>query len=38
MVLTHYSDELDAEACRAAAVKTFGGEVELAREGAVYTL
>jgi len=38
IVLTHYSDELDADACRAAAVETFGGEVELAREGAVYTL
>lgn len=38
IVLTHYSDELDADACHAAAVETFGGEVELAREGAVYTL
>jgi ribonuclease BN (tRNA processing enzyme) len=37
-VLTHYSDELDAEACRAAAITAFGGEVELAHEGAVYTL
>jgi ribonuclease BN (tRNA processing enzyme) len=38
VVLTHYSDELDAEALNAAAVETFGGDVELAREGAVYTV
>jgi hypothetical protein len=37
-VLTHYSDELDAEWARAQAVTTYGGEVELAREGAVYTV
>ena len=38
IVLTHYSDELDSNAALADAVSTFGGEVELARDGAVYTL
>lgn len=38
LVLTHYSDELDPEWARAEAVKTYGGPVELAREGEVYTL
>ena len=38
MVLTHYSDEMDPEWARAEAVKTYGGPVELAREGEVYTV
>jgi ribonuclease BN (tRNA processing enzyme) len=38
LVLTHYSDELDPEITRAEAVATFGGPVELAHEGAVYTV
>ncbi|MFZ0043779.1 MAG: MBL fold metallo-hydrolase [Solirubrobacteraceae bacterium] len=38
LVLTHYSDELDAEWARAEAVESYGGEVELAHEGAVYTV
>jgi ribonuclease BN (tRNA processing enzyme) len=38
IVLTHYSDELDSEAALADAISTFGGEVEMARDGAVYTL
>ena len=38
LILTHYSDELDAEWALAEAVKTFGGPVELAREGEVYSL
>lgn len=33
LVLTHISDELDAERARAAAAETFGGPVEVAREG-----
>ena len=36
LVLTHYSDELDAEAMRVQAGEAFGGPVELAAEGAVY--
>jgi len=36
LVLTHYSDELDAEWARAEAAHSFGGPVELAQEGAVY--
>jgi ribonuclease BN (tRNA processing enzyme) len=38
LVLTHYSDELDPERARAEAVASYGGPVELAREGAVYTV
>jgi hypothetical protein len=37
-VLTHITDELDAAAARAEAAAAFGGEVELAVEGAVYEL
>jgi ribonuclease BN (tRNA processing enzyme) len=36
LVLTHISDELDAEWARAEAEMAFGGAVEVAREGAVY--
>jgi ribonuclease BN (tRNA processing enzyme) len=36
LVLTHISDELDHEWARAEAARTFGGAVEIAREGAVY--
>jgi ribonuclease BN (tRNA processing enzyme) len=38
LVLTHYSDELDAELTREEGAGGFGGSVDLAREGAVYTL
>jgi ribonuclease BN (tRNA processing enzyme) len=38
LVLTHFSDELDAGWALAEAAQAFGGEVELAREGAVYTV
>jgi ribonuclease BN (tRNA processing enzyme) len=38
LVLTHISDELDALWARSEAADAFGGPVELAREGAVYTL
>jgi ribonuclease BN (tRNA processing enzyme) len=38
LVLTHYSDELDPEWTRAEAFDSFGGPVELATEGAVYTV
>jgi ribonuclease BN (tRNA processing enzyme) len=38
LVLTHYSDELDAEWVRAEAGQAYGGPVELAREGAIYTV
>lgn len=38
MVLTHFSDELDPEWALAEACEGFGGPVELAREGAVYTV
>jgi ribonuclease BN (tRNA processing enzyme) len=36
LVLTHISDELDEDWARAQAAATFGGPVEVAREGAVY--
>jgi ribonuclease BN (tRNA processing enzyme) len=36
IILTHFSDELDREWARATAAASFGAEVELAREGAVY--
>jgi ribonuclease BN (tRNA processing enzyme) len=38
LVLTHISDELDAEWARGEAERGFGGPVELAHEGAVYSL
>ena len=38
LVLTHYSDELDADWARVQAGQAHGGDVELAREGAVYDL
>jgi ribonuclease BN (tRNA processing enzyme) len=38
LVLTHISDELDVDAAREAAVAAFGGEVDVAAEGAVYEL
>jgi ribonuclease BN (tRNA processing enzyme) len=38
LVITHFSDELDADWARAEAGASFGAEVELAQEGAVYTV
>ncbi|MGI8506322.1 MAG: MBL fold metallo-hydrolase [Solirubrobacteraceae bacterium] len=38
LVLTHYSDEMDPEWARTEAVRAYGGPVELAQEGAVYTV
>ena len=38
LVITHISDELDESWARDEASKTFGGPVEVAREGAVYTV
>jgi ribonuclease BN (tRNA processing enzyme) len=38
LVLTHISDELDAAATCAAAAAAFGSDVEIAAEGAVYSL
>jgi ribonuclease BN (tRNA processing enzyme) len=38
VVLTHISDELDADWARAEAERGFGGPVELAHEGALYTV
>jgi ribonuclease BN (tRNA processing enzyme) len=38
LVLTHMSDELDRERARAEAAEAYGGEVEVAFEGAVYEL
>jgi ribonuclease BN (tRNA processing enzyme) len=38
LVITHISDELDPEWARAEAVDAFGGPVEVAEEGAVYTV
>jgi ribonuclease BN (tRNA processing enzyme) len=38
LVLTHYSDELDSELTRSEAAATYDGPVELATEGAVYTV
>jgi ribonuclease BN (tRNA processing enzyme) len=38
LVLTHFSDEMDAEWARTEAEEAFGGPVEVAREGAVYDL
>jgi ribonuclease BN (tRNA processing enzyme) len=38
LVLTHISDELDADWARREAERGFGGPVEVATEGAVYRL
>jgi ribonuclease BN (tRNA processing enzyme) len=38
LVLTHFSDEVDPEWARSEAGATYGGPVELAREGAVFTI
>ena len=38
LVLTHISDELDRLWARAEAEDAFGGRVEIAREGAIYTI
>jgi ribonuclease BN (tRNA processing enzyme) len=38
LVITHITDELDAQRAVAEAQAGYGGEVELAREGAVYTV
>jgi ribonuclease BN (tRNA processing enzyme) len=38
LVVTHFSDEMDADWVRAQAGEAFGGPVELAHEGAVYTV
>jgi ribonuclease BN (tRNA processing enzyme) len=38
LVITHISDELDPEWARAEAGQAFGGPVEVAEEGAVYTI
>jgi ribonuclease BN (tRNA processing enzyme) len=38
LVITHISDELDELWARREAERTFGGPVEVAREGAVYTV
>jgi ribonuclease BN (tRNA processing enzyme) len=38
LVITHFSDELDPEWARAQSAEAFGADVELAAEGAVYSL
>jgi ribonuclease BN (tRNA processing enzyme) len=38
LVLTHFSDEMDPEWARLEAATSYGGPVELAQEGAVYTV
>lgn len=38
LVVTHYSDELDAERIRSDAASAFGGEVTLATDGATYVV
>lgn len=38
LLLTHYSDQLDAEALRAAAASTYGGSVEMATERSSYAI
>jgi ribonuclease BN (tRNA processing enzyme) len=38
LVLTHITDELDESAARRAAAATFGKDVSIAREGAVYVI
>ena len=37
VVLTHFSDELDPDWTRSEASRAYGGPVELAEEGAIYT-
>ena len=37
-MLSHFSDELDAEWARREAERAFGGPVDVAREDAVYEL
>lgn len=38
LVLTHYSSDHDEQRVRGEAERTFGGDVELAREGSAYTV
>ncbi len=38
LVVTHFSDELDRDWIRSQAAEAFGGEVELAHEGALYSV
>jgi ribonuclease BN (tRNA processing enzyme) len=38
VVITHFSDELDSEWARTQAAEAFAGPVELAHQGAIYTL
>jgi ribonuclease BN (tRNA processing enzyme) len=38
LVITHFSDELDSAWARSEAGAAYGGPVELAHEGATYTL
>jgi len=38
LVITHISDELDLDRARAEAERAYGGPVEVAREGATYTV
>ena len=38
LVLTHFSDELDAERIAAEAAASFGGAIELAEDGAVFEI
>jgi ribonuclease BN (tRNA processing enzyme) len=38
LVLSHFSDEIDAEWARREAERSFGGPVDVAREDAVYEL
>jgi ribonuclease BN (tRNA processing enzyme) len=38
LVLTHISDELDQDAARTAAQDAYGGDIQVAREGAVYVV
>lgn len=38
LVLTHYSDELDSDMTRYEAAESYGAAVDLAQEGAVYTV
>ena len=38
LIITHYSDELDPELTRSEATDAFGGPVEMAHEGAVYSV
>ena len=38
LVLTHFSDELSATWVRAEAAEAYGGPVEMAQEGAIYTV